>query len=114
MSLLESGTDVVTVTLTKKQKNQRNTYDYVPDLSRSYTHMVNVRAVSMDVAHDDGTQAVSVYKFRVRNWEGGIHSRIYWNGREFDQIGEAKPHLTGSDTMQHVEVRMQARSAEVK
>lgn len=59
-----------------------------------------------------GVQAITTYKIFARTWPGGIHSIITWNGRMFDQVGEAE-FWDVSPRTSHYEVLMQARYTEV-
>lgn len=61
-----------------------------------------------------GMQATTIYRVIGRGpWPGGIVSRVEWDGREWDQIGEARQYTNGRRTG-HFDTLIRARSAEVK
>ncbi len=47
------------------------------------------------------------------HWPGGLHSRITWDGRDWDQVGEARTYVTGRRS-QHDEVVIKARGTEAR
>lgn len=61
-----------------------------------------------------GPQADSQYRVTGRGpWPGGTHSEVAWNGRIWDQVGEAKVYSVSRRTS-HFDARIEVRTAEVK
>ncbi|WP_461024676.1 hypothetical protein [Thalassiella azotivora] len=80
---------------------------------------VEVRGVVQPVQADElqalgAAQTETVYRFIGRGpWPGGVHSTVTWDGREWDQLGEAKVYSTGRRTG-HIDVLLRARTSEVR
>lgn len=72
-----------------------------------------VQPVSAEEADSLGAQATTIYRVLGRGpWPGGIVSRVEWDGRTWDQIGEARKYTNGRRT-QHFDAIIRARSTEV-
>ena len=101
MSLLTSGPHVVTVTPRPGIRGGRyNTFQ------RADGTPVKVRGWMSE-------RDASFLFLAPLPWPGGPHSRVTWEGREFDQQGPAR-RSTRSPRTAHVEVTLTARSQEVK
>lgn len=73
-----------------------------------------VQPLSAEESYQLGLTSEVVYRFlTVGPWPGGVHSRIWWDGREWEQLGEALHHTTGRLT-RHVVVRFRAKGAEAR
>lgn len=72
----------------------------------------SVQPVSAEEAESLGVQAATSYRFIGREWPGGVHSTAVWEGRTFDQQGEARRYSMSPRTA-HVDVILTARSSEV-
>lgn len=73
----------------------------------------NVQAVSSEEIASLGMQTKSVYRVLARSWPGGPYSRIFWEGKMFEQRGEAR-WFTRSAATYHCEVLMVAAGVEIK
>lgn len=73
-----------------------------------------VQPLSAEESYQLGLTSEVVYRFlTVGPWPGGVHSRISWDGREWEQLGEALHHTTGRLT-RHIVVRLRAKGAEAR
>ena len=116
MSLLK-GQHTVTVTpMVPGPRDRYNVPTRVPGTPVVVTQVVIEPAKNASfapaVSQDEVTTSV-IERYELKTtkpWPGGIHSRIEWNGEEYDQVAEAKPFLRGVRT-KHWVVRIQARSA---
>lgn len=82
-------------------------------VSRAATSAFSRRELEKEA---EGHQPFSRWKLILPGkepWPGGVHSRIIWEGSEYDQYGEAAQNVTGINTA-HSVVYMQSRTAEVK
>lgn len=89
-------------------------------LGQPTTYRVNVQPVSTAEREALGLSVDTVYRVKYWPqlhgnipWVGGAYSRITWNGREFDQHGEALLSSMSPRTG-HVKILMTARTSEVK
>jgi len=119
MSLLD-GPHTVIVTPMNRTKNAYGTYT----LTRQTP--VEVKRVAVDPfgagtygtlegsGADDGDFNDQLIIRGRSKWPGGIRSIVEYEGREYDQVGEAKIFKRGSRRTHHFVVRIKARGAEVK
>ena len=109
--MITFGPDTVAVYPPAKTKNSVGGWDY--------EHPENPVAVKtgctvQPLATEEGeNQNINPFVLRCRGpWPWGSTTRIVWEGRAFDQDGEAKVHAIGRFTS-HVEVHLLARSGVV-
>ncbi|WP_346843738.1 hypothetical protein [uncultured Rothia sp.] len=116
---LRKGRHVVTV-----QPMHEDTYGsrgaVVQRLGAPVPYQVNVQPLSSSEIEEIGLKVATAYRVKYWPqehggvpWAGGPYSRITWDGREFDQQGEAMLSSM-SDVTGHVRVVMTARGTEVK
>lgn len=103
----------VKVTVMKTATDRAGVKESVPD--RTVTVPCKIEPVSAtEMAargmQDYGTAAVTAMKILADDWPGGIFSEIDWNGRKFNQAGEALRHTAGYFT-QGVSVIIAAQNA---
>lgn len=111
MSLLDRGPHTVLVQVRRQEGTDRyNAPNYVDD-GTPVPISGSMQPLTADETYSLGIEANTAYKFLCRTWPGGIHSSATWNGRPFQQVGEARVHSTGRRTG-HVTVVLQAESAE--
>lgn len=115
---LRHGVHTVTVRPTVKTMGPRG--ELVASLGEPVEYSVNVQPVSSSEAESLGMQVSTLYRVKYFPqahggvpWVGGAYSRITWNGREFDQQGEAMVSSMSPRTG-HVKILMAARSSAVK
>lgn len=75
--------------------------------------MANVQFVSSEEKADLGLEAYTVCRVLATEWPGGPYSVIEWEGRRFEQHGEAL-RFDRSTATAHFEVVMVAQTAETK
>lgn len=115
MSFLDRGPHTVVVTPKLKVLNRYNDYDLVDGIPVTVSG-VSVQPVARRTLNSlgNGTQVNSTHRIIGRGpWPGGVHSTIEYDGRVWDQSGEAEVHNTGWRT-HHFTVLIRAQSAEVK
>ena len=116
MSLLDNGPHVVTVFPMVLQKTRYNTWRKVrgEGIKLEGVAVQPFGGGTQGNLETNDQQVNDQWTVRGRGvWPGGVHSIVEWNGEEFDQVGKVKAHTIGHFT-KHYQVRIQARSAEVK
>lgn len=115
MSLLDNGPHAVTVTVMTGTKNQYNGWDLTPAGDPISVSGVSVQPVTdEEVASSGGTIEITSKRIIGRGpWPGGVHSVVHWNGRDWDQQGEARIYGM-SERTGHFDVIVHSRSSEVK
>lgn len=115
---LRKGRHKVTVRQAVESTNSRGAI--VQSWGEPVEYSVNVQPVSTAEAESLGLTVNTVYRLKYWPnehggvpWVGGAYSRITWDGREFDQQGEAMVSSMSPRTG-HVKVLMSARGSEVK
>lgn len=115
MSFLDHGPHSVVVTPKVKVLNRYGDFDLI-DSAPVTVSGVSVQPVARRTLNSlgNGMQINSTHRIIGRGpWPGGVHSTIVYDGREWDQSGEAEVHNTGFGT-HHFTVLIRAQSAEVK
>ncbi|MBZ6375764.1 MAG: hypothetical protein LBE67_12395 [Kocuria palustris] len=69
----------------------------------------NVHQLSAEEAVAYGVQATETYMVTARNWPGDHRTRVFWDGRWWDQIGEPARN-TMSPRTAHERIRISART----
>ncbi len=108
MSLLDRAPHTLTVTpkiLETDRYGGTKTVDGEPVEVRG-----SVQPVSSEESGALGVQVDTTYRFIGRTWPGGPHSTALWDGRTFDQQGEARRYSMSPRTA-HVDVLLTARGA---
>lgn len=112
VSLLNSGPHTVTVTPVIKQKASNGAPRYVRGTPVTVSH---VMVQPMTASEVDGQVTAITTMYQVIGsgvWPGGPHSIVEWNGREWDQEGEARIYSVSPRTA-HFDVMIRARDAQV-
>lgn len=114
---LRKGKHVVSVRPAAATVNSRGAI--VQTWGEPFEYSVNVQPLSSSEVEDLGLKVPTAYRVKYwpgehggMPWFGGAYSRITWNGREFDQQGEAMLSSMSPRTG-HVKVIMTARSSGV-
>lgn len=109
-----------TVTVSTATTVQGNRGQLVQQWSEGQTFQVNVQPLSSTEREAIGLAVETVYRIKYfpqqhggKPWPGGAYTRITWNGREYDQLGEATISSM-SERTGHTKILMRARSSEVK
>lgn len=116
MSILDNGPHTVRVIPMVVEKTRYNTWKKVPG------EPIEIEGVTvqpfgggtMGNLETNDQKVNDQWTVRGRGpWPGGVHSTIEWQGESYDQVGKPKVHSIGTFT-KHFQVRIAARSAEVK
>lgn len=118
MSRLTRGVHTVTVTPRIETIGPRGAI--VQSFGQPQKFQCNVKPASTDEREAVGVTVETVYRIKYfpqahggKPWAGGTYSRITWDGREFEQIGEGLISSRSPRTG-HVKILMKARSSTVK
>lgn len=115
--MLRRGKHIVTVRTAETKLGPRG--QIVEEWHDAGTFRANIQPVSSSEREAIGVNVETVYRLlyfpQVHGspWPGGAYSRITWNGREYDQLGEAMLSSMSSRTG-HVRILMKARGSGVK
>jgi hypothetical protein len=110
VSLLDRGPHTLTVTPRTRTKDALGAAVWTP--STPVEARGAMQPVSATESTELGLTTETVYRFLGRTWPGDVHAEVSWNGRPFEQVGEAKVHGMSPRTA-HVEVILKARGAAV-
>lgn len=110
MSLLDHGPDAVQVYAEVTGVDGDNNPVRVPAGS-PVTVYGRMQPVSAGENAADGRQVATVYRFVTRSFPPGSGTRVSWDGRDWDVVGEPQ-RSGGSTATQHVAVTLVARTPE--
>lgn len=118
MSTLRKGKHTVAVQAMEEEITSRGLVVQKP--GAVVTLSVNVQPLQSAEAESIGVSVSTSYRLKYFPnahggvpWPGGAYSRITWQGREYDQVGEATLSSMSSTTS-HYRVVMKARESQVK
>jgi hypothetical protein len=106
VSLLDRGPHTLVVTPKVEVTDRYGGTTYVD--GDPVTVRGSVQPVSTEETEALGVQVDTTYRFIGRDWPGGIHSTVVWDGRNWDQQGEARRYGMSPRTA-HVDVILTAR-----
>lgn len=117
MSILDQGPHTVTVIPKTRVKNRLNTWELIPGepvemvgVSVQALGAAPTKPVSEAVQTGLGEQVRTNLRVLGRGpWPGGPYSEVIWEGRVYDQEGEAAVYSMSART-QHFSVVLTARS----
>jgi len=116
-ALLDTGPETLAVQLRKPRTDSLGSTTWLNDGDPVEVKGAQVEPVTTDEAQSLGLEMLTSYRVTCRGpWPerptdpGAVHSRITWNGREWDQRGEPRRYGRGRLT-RHVVVFISARGA---
>jgi hypothetical protein len=113
VSILDNPPHVVMVQLMKRKQNLRGSYDDVPD-GEPIAVPCTVQAVrewsSAEEIAVNGLQLLTLTRIFSRTWPGDSRSVTYWDGHEWETIGEPQ-HFQVSRRTNHWAITVKRRGA---